>query len=415
MRKLQAVAAALALSAGAGTAEAGIIFEPHLGEYARLPAGQYTEAEFDYTAIRNVYDRDGGKISFGAPFIAAGDRLDAGLALMKFLWVGNVFRDSGVPLLNTHPQFCRGIVELGYEQATGAAVAMDNSAGQSSGANGIGDFYGLCGLYGDEHVWGPLHLNGVLGVTEKVPIGQYNTDSLLNIGTHYWSTIPQLAWHADLYGRLQMDSSLAYQFNGSNNNPAFGGLTPTRPADWFNAESNLTWKFTEHWYADVGYSYHVSIGTNRYDKFSLTQKNQPLPPTSLCQNPTMGALPFPVAIPPSLCDSVNDFYLAPRPGPYADNGVMGKLVTAGFYYVYRSSVVLNARVLLPVGGRGGQIDTVYDVCAAQPCPGPKSALTPNGENSISTVASTQNAVQEASATSASPLFELRLVYLFWAP
>ena len=65
----------------------------------------------------------------------------------------------------------------------------------------------------------------------------------------------------------------------------------------------------------------------------------------------------------------------PRPGPYADRGVMGKDLTVGAYYVYRTSLVFNLRMLLPVGGRGGQIDAVYDVCAAKNCPGPKEAAS----------------------------------------
>ena len=252
MRKLHALALVLGLCA-AGAARAGIIFEPHLSEYDRLPEGEYTEGLVDYTAIRNVYDREGHTIASGTPFIPPGERIDGDLMLAKFLWVGNVFRDTHVPLLNTHPQYCRAIVELGYEQATGAAVAMDNAAGQRSNASGIGDFYGLCGLYGNKHVWGPVRFNGTIANTVKFPIGQYNSNSLLNIGTHYWSIIPQYAWHADVYGRAIMDASLAYQINERNEHPAFGGLTPTRPADWFNAEVNLAWKFDPHWYTDVGY------------------------------------------------------------------------------------------------------------------------------------------------------------------
>ena len=38
--------------------------------------------------------------------------------------------------------------------------------------------------------------------TVKVPVGEYDREALLNVGTHYWSTIPQVAAHAELFGRL---------------------------------------------------------------------------------------------------------------------------------------------------------------------------------------------------------------------
>ncbi len=76
------------------------------------------------------------------------------------------------------------------------------------------------------------------------------------------------------------------------------------------------------------------------------------------------------------------------------------------YYIYRTSSVLQARVAMPVGGRGGQFTATYDVCTQPDC-GPG--------NSVSTVDTELFAVQEAGAVSASPYFEFRFVHLFWAP
>ena len=415
-RRVKNIALILPLLIAAGAVQAGIVFTPHLGEYSRLPAGQYTEATFVYTEIKDVYNRDGQKVSTGSPFIPAGDSIDASLLLLKYLWVGDIFRDTSVPILNTHPQFCRLIATAGWQQGTGAVVERDNTAGMKSRASGQGDLFGLCGIYGDQHIWGPLDFNGLISATVKAPVGRYDTQSLLNIGTNYWSVIPQFAWHAELFGRLIMDGTFAYQFNGKNDNPSFGGLTPTRPANVRNLEGNLAWKFTEHWYTDFGYSFRESVGPNYYDKYSLNVKNQPVPPQDACNNTNNGTSVLGITvISPAICNSANAFFIQPRPGPYADRGTQGTLLTAGVYYIYRTSAVVNLRMALPIKGRGGQIDTVYDVCTQKPCPGPKSAVFPNGANSVTTTNSTQNAVQEAAAVSASPYLELRLVYLFWAP
>src|SRR5689334_9276191 len=89
-------AAALALLSAAGTAQAGIIFTPHLSEYSKLPPGQYTEFTFVYTDIEDVYDRNGDRVHAGAPFLPPGQSIQANLSLVKFLWIGNMFRDTGI-------------------------------------------------------------------------------------------------------------------------------------------------------------------------------------------------------------------------------------------------------------------------------------------------------------------------------
>jgi hypothetical protein len=396
MRRLPRIALTFALlaSAGIGTAQGGIVFTPHLSEYARLPPGQYTEFTF-------IYDRHGNKVELGLPFVPAGASTDAALALMKFLWVGNIFRDTNVPILNTHPQFCRLIGGFGYQQNTEQIANRVRLFGHRPGANGLMDLFGLCGIYGDEHQWGPLRWNGLLASTVKFPVGRYDTDAALNTGTNYWSYIPQLAFHADLWGRIIIDGTLAWQFNENNDKPSFGGTTPTRIADWRNAEINVAWKFNEHWYADVGYSFRESVGPNYYDQLTVNFKDQPVAPDTLCAQ---------LGLSRSQCDSplLDQFYVKPRPGPYADNGIEGTMLTAGIYYVYRTSSVLQLRVAKPISGRGSQIDAIYDVYTRDPRSNPDA-------NPVSSLTTTLYGVQEAAAVSASPYLELRFVYLFWAP
>lgn len=414
MHRLQAIRYALALGATAlcGVAHAAIVFTPHLSEYARLPPGQYTEFTLIGTEIEHIYDAEGNKVQLGVPFVPPGDSTDAALALLKYLWIGNMFRDTGVPYLNTHPQFCRVIGVLGYQQNTGAIANRVRLFGVRPGANGLGDLFGLCGIYGDEHHWGPVKANGLFSTTVKFPIGAYDEDAALNIGTNYWTVIPQFAFHSDIFGRLSIDGTLAYQFNGDNDKPSFGGLTPTRIADVYNAEINFAWKFSERWFVDLGYSYRKSVGPNYYDKVTINFKDQPLSPQSACDNTNNGLAntglgrPFPQEV----CDSpaLDQFFLQPRPGPYQDRGVEGRLLTAGVYYIYRTSSVVQLRVAQPVGGRGSQIDVTFDVCATEPC-------SDDSPDDISDVTTKLYGVQEAAAVSASPFLEFRFVYLFWSP
>jgi hypothetical protein len=397
--------------------QAGIIFTPHLSEYERLSSGQYTEFTLIGTEIEHIYDRDGHKVELGPPYVPAGDRADGTLALVKYLWIGNVFRDSGVPFLDAHPQFCRTIALAGYEQNTGTIASRARLFGQRPGGNGLGDLYALCGIYGDEYRLGPLKANGLFGTTVKFPIGDYDQNAALNIGTHYWTVAPQLGLHAELWGRLITDATLSYQWNGDNDKPSFGGLTPTRIADWWTGEANFAWKFSEHWYADVGYSHHQSIGVNHYDKLTINFKDQPLAPDTACQSTNNGlmALGLDPLVTPEICHNpaLQQFYLRPEQLDYTDRGISGTLITTGLTYIYRTSTVLQAHVALPVQGKGGQIDAVYDVCAGQPCA--DNNHDGKADAAITTVPTPLYTVQEAASVSASPYLELRLVYLFWAP
>jgi Putative MetA-pathway of phenol degradation len=407
MQRLLALAAALA----AGSAQAGIIFTPHLSEYSKLPHGQYTEFMFVHTTIEDVYDRTGKRIHLGAPYVPKGESVEANIALMKFLWIGNVFRDSGIPVLSDHAQFCRVIGGLGWQQSSRKVVERGRLFGLTGGGNGLTDVFGLCGIYTGDYRFGPLTANGLVANTVKFPVGRFDREALLNTGTNYWSTIPQVALHAELWGRLILDATASYQFNGDNDQPAYGGMTPTRIADWRTQEVNLAFKWSEHWFTDVGFSHRESVGPNRFDQVTVSYKD-PIPAQQACDN-TNNGLGIPI-IDPSLCNSSNRFYVTPKPGTYADRGIYGDALTAGVYYVYRTSSVLNLRVFYPLAGRGSQIDVDFEVCSdtvanRPPC----TTSSPNYVSSLPDVL--LNGVQEAAATSASPYIEARFVYLFWAP
>ncbi len=401
--KLSRRAVALALGLAASSAQAGIVFTPHLSEYGILPPGQYTEFTTVFTEIEHIYDKQGNKIKLGLPFVPAGASTDAALGLIKYLWVGNIFRDTNVPILNTRPQFCRGIGVLGYQQNTEQIAARTRIFGLKPGANGLGDVFVLCGVYGQHHRWGPISGNGLLATTVKFPVGSYDTDAALNIGTNYWTYIPQFAFHGDVAGRLMVDGTFAWQFNGDNATPSFGGLTPTRPADVRNAEINFAWKWNERFFTDVGYSYRGSVGPNYYDKITVANE-EPLRADDTCKLLDLSG---------PLCDSTDRFFVAANsPIPLADRGVNGTMITAGFVYIYRTTSVFNFRIAKPIKGQGSQITVPFNVYNA--IPNAQGGYT-RGGCCVSTTTSELYGVQEAAAVSASPYLELRFVYLFWAP
>lgn len=401
--QLAARAGALLLSLAGSAAQAGIVFTPHLSEYAQLPPGQYTEFTTIFSEIEHIYDKQGNKIKLGLPFVEAGASTDVALGLIKYLWVGNVFRDTQVPILNTRPQFCRAIGVLGYQQNTEQIAARARIFGLQPGGNGFGDLFVLCGVYGKHHRWGPVSGNGLLATTVKFPVGDYDTDAALNIGTNYWTYIPQFAFHGDVAGRLMVDGTFAYQFNGTNSEPSFGGLTPTRPANVRNAEINFAWKWSERFFTDIGYSYRESVGPNYFDKVTVANE-EPLRADDACRNFNLSEAD---------CNSTNRFFVAPTsPGPYADRGINGTMVTAGFVYIYRTTSVFNFRIAKPIKGQGSQVTVPFNVYNA--IPNANGGYT-RGSCCVSTTTSELFGVQEAAAVSASPYLELRFVYLFWAP
>ena len=393
---------AAALALGSGAAHASILFTPHLSEYADLPRGAYADHTLIFTHINKVFDDSGHVISAGSPFVPTGESINAALLLARYLWIGNVFENTRVPFLNTHKLIFRVIGTAGWQEATGSVTERSRLFGLHTGANGIGDLFFLAGLYSHEHRWGPMKVNSVLSATVKVPIGEYDTNALLNIGTHYWSTIPQIATHIDLFGRLQFDGTAAYQFNGHNDTPAYGGMTPTEPANVYNIEGNFAWKFSEKWFVDLGYFFRKSIGPNKFGKVTATFKD-PQPPTTLCANPGIPGF----QIPPAQCNALDFFTLVPVPGMREDKGIEQHYLSTSVYYIYRTSSVIDFRIAWPFRGRGSQFPMEYDVALANdpnhtPIPGARQTTKLNG-------------VQEAAAMPAVPLFELRFVYLFWAP
>lgn len=407
--------AALAVLAGVSTARAGIVFTPHLSEYSKLPPGQYTEFTLIGTEIKKIYDRNGNAVETGTPFVPGGASTDAALVLLKYLWIGNIFRDTNIWYLKDHPQFCRAIGVMSYQQNTEQIANRGRLFGLQAGANGFGDLFGLCGIYTDEYRWGPFKANGLWATTVKFPIGRYETDAILNTGTNYWTYIPQFAVHGEAWGRLILDGTFAWQFNENNDQPSAGGLTPTRIADWRNIELNLAWKFNEHWFVDVGWGRRESVGPNYYDKLTVNFKDQPLSPQSACDNTNNGLGTR--LISQDVCDNPGSdrFFLSPRPGPYADRGVSGTAITAGFYYIYRTSSVFNFRAFYPIAGRGSQIDALFNVCSDATVSSPEECNESNDLTAGSPAATRLFGVQEAAAVSASPFFEFRFVYLFWAP
>jgi hypothetical protein len=407
MHRLPRLIAAFALGAAAALpARAGVIFTPHLSEYARLAPGPYDEGALTLTRIDEVYDRNGDTVPLGAPFVPRGEHIDAGLLTYKTLWVGQPLRGFDLPpALRDREFFCRAILTLGWQQASAGVAERSRAFGQVSGASGPGDVFGLCGVYGSEHRIGPVKFNGLFGTTVKFPVGRYERDALVNVGTNYWSTIPQLALHAQAGGRVFLDATLAWQFNGRNDAPAYGGLSPSDPADVANGEFNLAWKFSERWFADAGVSHRRTQGGNRYDAVDV-RNVEPLEAGSACAV---------LALDAERCAATRSFFLQSRPGRYRDQGVRATLLTLGLSYVYRSSSVLSLRLLQPVDGRGGQIDVPFDLYLAVPdAQNPGSFTRAPGPPLLQTT-STLSGVQEAAAVSASPALELRFVHLFWAP
>jgi hypothetical protein len=401
--KLRRVAFALAAMLAAPAAPASILFTPHLSEYADLPRGAYADHTLIYTHITEVFDDSGKAVAAGTPFVPEGQHVDAALLLARYLWIGNVFENTKIPILKDHKQIFRVIATAGWQQASDAITERSRLFDLHTGGNGFGDLFFLAGIYSREHRFGPLKVNGLFAATVKVPVGTYDTKALLNSGTNYWSTIPQIAMHAELFGRLYFDGTVAYQHNGTNDTPAYGGMTPTEPADVYNVEGNLAWKFSEHWFVDFGVFFRKSVGPNRFGKVTATFRD-PQPATTLCQNPTGLGLPG-IVIPDNICAETDFFRLTPVPGVREDRGIEQTYLSTSLYYVYRSSSVVDLRVSYPISGRGSQFPMEYDV----------SLYDDPGNTSVSTVATKLNGVQEAASVPASPLFELRFVYLFWAP
>ncbi|MCX7059923.1 MAG: transporter [Gammaproteobacteria bacterium] len=389
-------AACIALSA---PTQAAIVFTPHVSEYSVLPRGTYLDTTVVHASIDRIRDAEGNKVPLGNTAIPPGAAIDATLLLGRYLWIGNLFEDTSIPFLADHDQLLRVIGSAGRQSASGAINDLSRDFGLTSRGSGIGDLFLLAGVYGRQYHYGPLHGNGLYTLTVKAPVGSFQSDSLLNTGTRYWTVIPQLSHHQDWFGKLSIEATAAIQINSAASQTAYGGLTPSSPASVFNLETNFAWRFSERWFAEAGFTHFRSLGSNRFDDVSLNLVDQPVEPRTACNT---------LLVPAEQCSLAMTFFLAPVPGSYRDRGIRNNIVTAGFTYIYRSSAVASLRAALPVAGRGSQFTVPYYVCASSPCNA--DSELPNARQSARL-----NGVQEAAAVSASPYFELRFVFLLFAP
>lgn len=389
-------ATCIALSA---PAQAAIVFTPHAAEYSVLPRGTYLDTTVVHASIDRIRDAEGNKVPLGNTAIPPGAAIDATLLLGRYLWIGNLFEDTSLPFLADHDQLLRVIGSAGRQSASGAINDLSRDFGLTSRGSGIGDLFLLAGIYGRQYHYGPLHGNGLYTLTVKAPVGSFQSDSLLNTGTRYWTVIPQLSHHQDWFGKLSIEATAAVQINSAASQTAYGGLTPSSPASVFNLETNFAWRFSERWFAEAGFTHFRSLGSNRFDDVSLNLVDQPVEPRTACNT---------LLVPAEQCSLAMTFFLAPVPGSYRDRGIRNNIVTAGFTYIYRSSAVASLRAALPVAGRGSQFTVPYYVCASSPCNA--DSELPNARQSARL-----NGVQEAAAVSASPYFELRFVFLLFAP
>lgn len=381
-------------------AQAALYYMPHMGEYGKVLPGQIGLLALYTATYDEVWNRHGEKEK-----IIDGSA-DINAVIVGSAWVGNMFRDTDWAFLARRPQICGLAFGLGQVQAKGSVRETSNSIGITAGNNGLTDLYASCTVQDVTRRWGKAKGHFQLSGTVKAPIGDYDTEALLQYATHYWTYIPQLSFHGER-GQLILDATSAYQFNRPNDSPSAAGLTPTRPADWYNLGINLGWKFTERWWADIGFSHNESAGSNEFGKFDVTLEDQPVPGTALCDLDALTGLPLGGAtLPPAICNATTAFFVAPRRGPYHDRGVLAQVVTAGFYYVYRSSAFLNFRVGQVVNGRGSQFDAIFDACASEPC-GP--------DNATAQVSLVSNGVGESGAVVTKPFFELRILVPFAAP
>ena len=385
MNRLALSVAALATLACA-PAHAALTFLPHMGEYGKAVPGQYAGLALYHADYNSYYGRD------EAEFTQSDGGAGINSVFIASAWVGNLFRDTDIPLLSSRTQICALGFPVAQVQARGSIRTTAEAIGVSSGKNGIGDVIGSCTIQDVTRVLGPARGHVQFTGLVKFPIGDYDPNALYNFATNYWTYVPQLSLHADIT-KLVVDATVAYQFNGNNDDPFARGDVPTRPADWENAAINLGWKLSYRWWIDVGFAYNKTNGVKYYDKFHVQPAHQSVLFSAVC-----GGFP-------SLCNATGTGYIETRQGPYEDGGMMSQVVSASVYYTYRSSLIVNFRVAEAIAGRGSQFTAYYDVCTQTPCDQNAPSKLPNSPFSFTAIG-----VGESASVVSQPFYELRFIF-----
>ncbi len=341
--KRQATALLLAL---AGSAHAGDV-PPQFGRYLPLYPAFHTSTSLGFDARDRSYDASGKEQDTATPNLPGKTRFPEQRLDVSAIWTLPLFEAAGVPFFDSrlHTVRLHGGYSRNDTRGALADFARDTRDDRTTRANSLSTrSNGLTDVTMEFGSWllgssnwrerseTPYALLALIGL--RLPTGGYNRDAPINPGSNTLAAHGQLGLYARPWPGAHLDAGTGYRSYYKNQDPAFGGLSPTNQGD------DLYW--------DLSLSQRVFSGFH-LTAFADGHKGQANSYADARFAPNAPAAPNTVP--------ASDNY--PTPGVYRDGGT--KLIRAGLSLqgFIAQRWLLGLHYAMPLSGESGEFDLPY--------------------------------------------------------
>lgn len=270
------------LAIGAGAAQARDV--PEFAPYRPLYPALVVDAAVTVDPGDSAFDAGGHRRGTALPVLGGDSRLPDTRAAARLAWTFPLFEAEGWPFLSDRLHTARVTLRWADPRARGAIAHLDDpDAPDGGGGDGLGDTtleFGsfLAGSGG----WREGRVDRVavlllLGVT--VPTGVYDHEAAANAGTNHPAGHVTLGMHVQPWTGAFADVGAGWRLHGTDEEPQFGGLAPSRPGNEWTWDARLAQRLQPGLYVSLGVEGRDG-DANRYEGVTFVPTAPDPPPAS---------------------------------------------------------------------------------------------------------------------------------------
>ncbi|HKY93429.1 MAG TPA: transporter [Nevskiaceae bacterium] len=254
---------------------------PAFAPYRPLYPASYLEVGVTHDDGDEAFDAGGHRGASALPVLGGDSRLPETRATARFTWTFPLFEADGVPFFSDRLHTARVTVRAADLRARGAIDDVEGVGAPEGGdGSGLGDTTLEFGSFlAGSGRWreGKVERVSVLllfGLT--VPTGVYEHEAVANAGTNHPAGHVALGLHARAWTGGFADVGVRYTGHGTDEEPAYGGLVPSRQGGTVSWDARLAQRLRPGLYLALGVE-GFDTSRNRYANVTFVP-NAPEPP-----------------------------------------------------------------------------------------------------------------------------------------
>lgn len=274
------VAGCLVLAPVAALADDLPVFAPYRPLYPAL----YLDVGVTHDGGDAAFDAGGHRQGSALPVLGGDSRLRETRAVARFAWTFPMFEAEGLPFFSDRLHTARVTIRAADLQPRGAIDHLEDVAAPEGGdGSGLGDttlefgsFLAGSGRWREGHV-DPVSVLLLFGLT--VPTGVYEHEAPANAGSNRPAGHVKLGVHARAWTGGFADVGVGYTEHGTDEEPAFGGLVPSKQGGAVSWDARLAQRLRPGLYLAFGVEGYDG-SANRYEDVTYVPTAPPPPPLS---------------------------------------------------------------------------------------------------------------------------------------